>query len=267
MSMPTHPTERLGELLDNRLEPSEAAAIRAHLEGCADCRRDLAWLAAGRDAGHAARHPGSAPDDLRARISAVLDDIDRGAAVAPPARPSRRVLWAGLAGAAAILAVAFMAGSWRVASADPVARAHAAYRSVSQDTSALALRTSDAVALERYLNARAAGPSIRVIDLGMMGWTLVGGTRLEDEDVPVAMYTYRSASGADLVCQMYVGVLDDLPPPDEVRRAKGFEFRVYTRDGTTLVFWQEGELVCVLAADLPAAEVLALAVAKAMTPV
>jgi hypothetical protein len=34
----------------------------------------------------------------------------------------------------------------------------------------------------------------------------------------------------------------------------------------TLAFWQEGELVCVLAAELPAAEVVALAIAKAMAP-
>jgi hypothetical protein len=34
----------------------------------------------------------------------------------------------------------------------------------------------------------------------------------------------------------------------------------------TVVFWQEGDLVCVLASELPAAEVVALAVAKAMAP-
>jgi hypothetical protein len=32
------------------------------------------------------------------------------------------------------------------------------------------------------------------------------------------------------------------------------------------VFWQEGELVCVLASDRPMEEVVALAVAKAMAP-
>ena len=65
---------------------------------------------------------------------------------------------------------------------------------------------------------------------------------------------------------MYEGRLAELPAADETHREKGFDFHVYTREGVTLVFWQEGELVCVLAADLPAAEVLALAVAKAMAP-
>jgi hypothetical protein len=100
----------------------------------------------------------------------------------------------------------------------------------------------------------------------MMGWTLEGGTRRRFGNVPVALYAYRSSSATDLVCQMYPGLLAELPAADAVRHENGFEFRVYTRDGVTLVFWQEGELVCVLAAELPAGEVVALAIAKAMTP-
>lgn len=38
-----------------------------------------------------------------------------------------------------------------------------------------------------------------------------------------------------------------------------------TRGGVPEVFWQEGTLVCVLVDELPAADVRALAVAKAMT--
>ncbi len=50
------------------------------------------------------------------------------------------------------------------------------------------------------------------------------------------------------------------------REQNGFRFQIYTRGAVTLVFWQEGDLVCVLASELPAVEVVALAVAKAMAP-
>jgi hypothetical protein len=193
-----------------------------------------------------------------------LDGLDAAAASPRPARLSRRSVWTGLAAAAGL--VLYLLGPWRSRSADAVDRARAEYLLVRGNPAALTFRTNDAAALERYFNEPADGPRIRVIDLGMMGWTLEGGARRRSGRVPVALYAYRSSSGADLVCQMYPGRLAELPAADAVRHENGFEFRVYTRDGVTLTFWQEGELICVLAAELPAAEVVELAIAKAMTP-
>jgi hypothetical protein len=130
----------------------------------------------------------------------------------------------------------------------------------------LAVGTGEAAVLERYFNEPVADPPIRVIDLAMMGWTLAGGEWRRGSEPPRALYVYRSPAGAELVCQMYAGQLDDLPVADAIHRENGFEFRAYRRDTTTLVFWQEGALVCVLAADLPTTDVLGLAVAKAMAP-
>jgi anti-sigma factor RsiW len=264
MSSPQHPVELLDDLLDDRLGAAEAAEIRRHVAGCAECRRELEWLTAGRAAARAARLTDEAPDGLRARVTLALDEVDRSAAASTVPRRSRRVLWAGLAAAAVLLL--YVAGPWRQPAPDPVARARADYAAVRGGSVALEHRTSDAVDLERFFNEPARGPRVRVIDLGMMGWALEGGVRHRFGDQPSALYTYRSAGDPRLVCQMYPGRLADLPAADEVRRENGFEFRIYTRDGVTLVFWQEGDLVCVLAADLPAAEVVALAVAKAMAP-
>lgn len=265
MTIPGHPLERLVELLDGRLGPADAAEVRGHIEGCADCRREFEWLAAGRAAAVSVRSADPAPADLRASVTAALDDVDRAAAEpSSPPRQVRRVLWAGVAAAAAL--VLFVAGPWRQTVADPVDEAQAAYVSIRDGAAELALRTGDAVTLERFFTAAGSGPRVRVIDLGMMGWSLEGGALRRIAAQPSALYAYRSATGARLVCQMYPGRLPDLPVADETRAENGFEFRVYSRGGVTLVFWQEGDLVCVLAADLPAAEVLALAVAKAMAP-
>lgn len=263
MSTAGHPVERLVDLVDGRLNAAEADEVRRHLAGCAACRLELEWIAAGRTAARSTRQTDTAPADVRARLTGALDDLD--ATVAPPrAGLSRRAVWTGLAAAAGL--VLYLRGPWRSETPDAVDRARAAYLSVRDNPVALTLRTSEAAALERYLNEPADGPRVRVIDLGMMGWTLDGGARLRSGLVPVALYAYRSASGADLVCQMYPGLLAELPAADMVRHENGFEFRAYSRQGVTLVFWQEGELVCALTADLPVAEVVALAIAKAMTP-
>jgi hypothetical protein len=103
-----------------------------------------------------------------------------------------------------------------------------------------------------------------VIDLGMMGWSLQGGVQRPSGNGPVALSAYRSSSGADLICQMYRGRLADLPRGDAVRHENGFEFRVYTRDGVTLVFWREGDRsVCSPPSRLP--RMVAMAIAAAMT--
>lgn len=120
-------------------------------------------------------------------------------------------------------------------------------------------------AIERYF-AEAGALRVRVIDLSMMGIVNEGAVRLLNNNHPIALMAYRMPSGARLVCQMYEGLLADLPPPAATREQNGFRFQLYRRGTLTLVFWQEGELVCVLGAELPADEVMALAVAKAMSP-
>ncbi len=264
MSAPGHPIERLGDLLDDRLGSAEADQVREHVAGCADCRRELEWLTAGRAAARGARRDEATPDDLRGAVTAALDGVDAAAVTRRVSQPTRRALWAALAAAAAL--VMYVLAPWRPQTPDPVEAARADYEAVRDGVLALARRSSDAADLERFFNEPARGPQVRVIDLGMMGWTLDGGVRRQVGARAHALYAYRSASGARLVCQMYEGRLADLPAADETRRQNGFDFHVYTRGDVTLVFWQEGELVCVLAADLPAGEVVALAVAKAMAP-
>ena len=50
------------------------------------------------------------------------------------------------------------------------------------------------------------------------------------------------------------------------RRSNGLTFFVYTRGTTTVVFWQEGETICVALSDGPTEDVVAFAFAKAINP-
>lgn len=81
----------LPDLLHDRLEPAERAAVEAHVAACADCRAELALLAG-----------------LRGTIRRAAPSVDVGAIVAalPARRAPVRRSWAGLRAAAVIAAVA-----------------------------------------------------------------------------------------------------------------------------------------------------------------
>ena len=55
-----------------------------------------------------------------------------------------------------------------------------------------------------------------------------------------------------------------MPPPDETRDHEGIRFRIYRRGELTLAFWQEGDVLCVLASDADSEHVIQLAFAKAV---
>ena len=124
--------------------------------------------------------------------------------------------------------------------------------------------STEAETLQRYFATRIGFPT-RVFDLGMMGFELVGARVAAIGDRTAALWVYRG-SGVWLLCQMYRGELGELPPPSETRESNGFVFRIYHERSGTQVFWQEGDVVCVLASDAPAETVIQLAFAKAMKP-
>lgn len=267
MNSAAHPGDRLVDFVDGRLDAASADAVRAHLAACADCRAVEMDLRAAVSASVVLRDEAiEMPADLLASVSRALDAEASRESGPPPAPRIHPLLRGGVAAAAvaALLALYVQIDVPRPASDLPslVARDLAA---VGSRTLPFAVQASDAATLERYF-AASAGPRVRVIDLAMMQIALEGATRHTLAGRPSGLYSYQTPGGARLVCQMYEGRLSDLPPPESIRNENGFHFQIYTRGSVTVVFWQEGDLVCVLASELPAAEVVALAVAKAMAP-
>jgi anti-sigma factor RsiW len=269
MSTTAHPGERLAEFVDGRLDSLEAAAVREHLAACDACRAVHDDLVRAHQAAASLRGDVAMPADLLAsvtralaaeaestRITTRVPDVVR-------ASPRRWPLFAGVAAAALVLAFVLLGP--REVALDLPAQAARDLAAVGSRTLPLDALVSDAAALERYF-AASPGPRVRVIHLAMMNITLEGGVRHTLAGRQSALYSYRTPSGARLVCQMFEGRLADLPPASDTREQNGFRFQIYSRGAATLVFWQEGDLVCVLASELPAAEVVALAVAKAMAP-
>lgn len=288
MSAPAHPEELLQDYLDGRLAGAAADDVRAHLATCVPCQAVRDELMLARAALATLRGDEMPmPADLLATVQRSLDaeapptpSIAPAApptpSIAPPAPPARmstagrtgseRRRWLVVAAAAAAALVVYVVLGQGTAPLDLPAQVARDVGAVGSPTLPFGLQASDAAALERYFADAPNGTRVRVIDLGMMGIPLEGGVRHTLDGRPSALYAYRTANGARLVCQMYEGRLSDLPPPQTAFDDQGFHFQVYTRGAVTMVFWQEGPVVCVLASELPAGEVITLARAKAMAP-
>jgi anti-sigma factor RsiW len=118
--------------------------------------------------------------------------------------------------------------------------------------------------MESYFSSAGVPIPTRVFDLGMMNYQLVGGRVHQLVSRRSALFVYRGPGNRILLCQMYPGESGELPGGAEMRENNGIRFHVYRKDGLTLVFWQEGTVMCVLASDAPGEEVIQLAFAKAV---
>jgi hypothetical protein len=77
------------------------------------------------------------------------------------------------------------------------------------------------------------------------------------------LYVYRGPGDTRLLCEMFRGRIDELPPAAHIARHNGIDFRVYRQGTLTAVYWPEGDIICVLVSDIGSDAVLALAFAKA----
>jgi len=105
---------------------------------------------------------------------------------------------------------------------------------------------------------------MRVFDLGMMEYRLQGASVRSVSGRPGALVLSRGPEGRSLLCRMYEGSLAELPEPLERRTNEGITFHLYRDGDLTVVFWQEGAVVCVLVGDGDPETVVNLAYAKAV---
>ena len=276
MTAPTlHPTDALQELLDGRLDALRRTTVESHLAECVRCRRDVEILRATRD-GVRAAHP-EAPalsNDLafEARMRAVLNTEDIARIASPSSvRPARRSVLLLFAAAAAILIAVLFVVRWMrppvsTPTVDIVTDAVSELAAARDGTLVLDRVTQRPDELEVFFAGHPIGFPVRVLDLAMMGWRVTGGRVHRIGDHASALYVYRDGRDHLLICQMFLGRLDELPASAERFSRGQIPFSVHERNGITAVFWAEANVVCVLVSDLPRDAVIALATAKAMAP-
>ena len=258
-----HPRDDLQLLLEERLPAPRRGDLERHLAGCLECRRELEALRRIRAALREKLPRREVPAAVSDRIAAALR-AEAGAPVgieaAPSMLPRRAFLVGGAALAAAALAALIIVGRRR---GDPLTAAATDLERFAAGRLELELRTDDPAALESFFAARDLGFPTRVFDFGMMGFRLAGGSVHRLAGARSALFAYEAADGGHLVCEMYVGATESLPPPDDTRVVNRLRLQVYSRGSVTLVFWQEGAVVCVLASDGEPGAAVDLAAAKA----
>lgn len=245
----------LQDLLDGRLDAAEEARVRAHVNDCARCRSELDELRRGRDFARSLSVTGPKAD-LQADVLRQLDRVV--ARRRRPAASRRRFVLYGLSAAAGGLFAAIYLGRGR----DLPGEVIETFEAAKAGQGSLEITTSDASALEQFFRTRLAF-HVRVFDLGMMGYRLIGGRVGSLAARPTATYVYEGPDNRRLQCQMYLGTMAELPSPSERRADNGRDFLIYSRNPHTAVFWSEGDVACVLVSDMPAEDTIALAIRKA----
>lgn len=260
-----HLGDELHEALDGRLSANERQAVEMHLTACSVCRARFDALAAAKAATAGLRDE-SLPADLRASL---LDAVRRES-LSPPDEakawrgPARAPAWSWGLAAAALLALAIFVMWPRSGGGAIVAAAAADYRAYRAGQLALEAQTASVADVEEFFRRADPGFQVRVFDLAMMRFAIEGGRVHRLGGRLSVLFVYRGPSDERIVCQMYQGLTDDLPEPTTRRSHDGIAFQVYDRNGLTLVFWQEGDVVCVLVGEGPAEAIVQLAFAKAM---
>jgi Putative zinc-finger len=261
MTDSAHVRDEIPDLLDDRLDAAARERVEAHLAGCDSCERERRALTRARQSVSGLRRV-DVPSSLRESVSALLDREDERAT-------TRRTSTSLLRRPALVAAVAVLVlGALAVLLFSPkpvperIARDYSAFHA---GRLRLQLETGDAPTLNKFFADSGVRFRTRVLDLGMMGYRLAGGSVLGGRRKR-AFFVYRGEGGQLLACQMYEGDLRALRDPVEVRRRGDFTFLVFRESDQTQVFWQEADVVCVLASDMPSEEVVQLALAKAMKP-
>jgi anti-sigma factor RsiW len=255
MSERRHLGDELQELLDGRLAGGRESEVRAHLAECSECRSALDALGWTRSVAALAAAP-TLPKALEGSILQALRAADRRETLR---RRGFLAVAAGLlGGGAAFWLVSRSRGGTLPRS---VARDYARFRAGQLP---LEIEASPPTQVEALFRRRGLAFRTRVFDLSMMNYRVRGGRVHRLEGRPSALLVYEGGNGNLLVCQMYQGSLDQLPPGGEIRSHRGFTFRIYRQANVTSVFWQEGDVTCVLAGDIDGEQVIALAFEKAM---
>ena len=171
-----------------------------------------------------------------------------------------------LAGAAVLLLSAIVALVRSVSRPELPAAVADFFRAYKTQRTRLDFSTSNGKALEAYFASHGVDFPMRVFDLGIGKYHLLGGRVAPGRNEPIALVVYRGANDRILMGEMFSGRLSDLPAETEARQHNGFRFHIYRKGEVTAVFWREGAIVCALLSDGPREDVVQLAFANAIAP-
>jgi anti-sigma factor (TIGR02949 family) len=260
--------ELITALVDQELRDPERNSVAAHLQECANCRSVLENEQAIKQEVRAAGERIRAPSQLRER---VLSDPRIFPEKSRSARGWRDYVWPTPPILRPVLAAALL-----------LIVALPAFYVFQQRTTPIALAALETY--DRFLNGelpvhrtentneiigqltRAVGGRFHPMgyDLRAMNLEPVAGLVREIQGRKILVAVYQGQGGS-LFCYTFLGSEEDAPPsaarffdPD-----KKMNFYAFTRGRVNAVLHREGEVICILASEMPMQELLALAESKA----
>jgi anti-sigma factor RsiW len=259
--------ELITGLIDGELRDPELGSLTLHLEECSRCRFSLE---AERDLKQAIRASAMhmrAPSLLRDRIL-----LDRSTSsekrrlvgwrhyLPPIAHFARPAL-----AAAVLLAIMLPAFFFFRTSREPVATAALETYDLFQKGALSARRTENPAEIVEQLTRAVDGHFHPMgYDLTAMHLQPVAGLVREIQGRKILVAIYQGIGGT-LFCYTFFGSEEDVP--GNAARfydpAKRMNFYAFSRAGLNAVLHREGEIICILASEMPMQDLLSLAKSKA----
>lgn len=259
MRFDSHVHDEISDFLDGRLRAGRREEIEEHLEICDDCRREWNVLASVKSTIREATTESMAPPALAAEIRSALDREDRAEAAKPLGRRHAGRFAALAAAAAAIVALVLL--SIPRGTDPPTAVAHD-WRRWTSGRLHLELRSESPQAISRFFADRGFAFRVPSEMIALPGYRLVGARVHSVAGRRSTFSVYRGGRNETVICQMYEGVVGDLPAGGRVLESGGGRLLLFRASNLTQVFWQDGSIVCVLVSDAPPEEIVRIALAK-----
>jgi anti-sigma factor RsiW len=248
--------DRLAAWIDGQLPDEEAAAVAAHLRGCAACRAAAADRRAYRQrmAAFAAAAP-SLPAGFWEKVQAGLDRVDAPPPTAPTAPAAAHPTWPWWGAAVGLLVTlgSFIYFATRPAPVVvPVAALAGAAATTPLPPGGAMLATRDPDRAARWLGEQ-LGAAFPAVSLSLVGARLEAARA--DRAARRAGLRYRMASGQPVALLIYLAPNATLPPLRSARHS-GSSYQVAEERSGSAAAWQVDGRTYVAIAPLPLPELL-----------
>jgi anti-sigma factor RsiW len=249
------------DLIDGRLDPALQPEVEAHIAKCEKCKAQFETLNNIKQIVRKTIGPVSTPERLRNKILLQLRN-EKTTQTPRKTWPKPAVLTT-VAAAVVLLLIGGLIYRNTTRPGLP-SRVAKDYQNYMLNQLRLEKISSKAPEIESYFQEKGIPFDTRVFDLSMMEYDLLGGKVHQLSGRPSALFAYEGPKQVKIVCQMFPGSVQELPPGSEVQDHNAIRFYIYQQNRVTMIFWQEGKIICVLASEAQKNDVIQLAFAKAV---
>ena len=262
----SHFRKHIPELLEGRLVRAAQLELDKHLSRCQDCRDEfeiLRWIRQSCVGHLEVKYAGYSSEKTKVtHVSRTITSSDR-----PSMSLGERSLRLSLSCLGLLLSlwvVGLGYDHWK--SPELTAEVAHDFRNLKEAKLKLEFHTSSPQILIQLFRDAGIPFRIRISDLSSHWYPLMGGRIHQLANCKSTLCVYRSDANKILLCQMYWGKIEELGRGWVVLEEGGISFRIYHLGSLTMACWRDGEVICLLASEISAEELIRLVVIDAATP-